>query len=132
MMFKDVSIDNSGGQEIIMRLGDSGGIETTGYAGGTALISNSNTTQTNRSTTGMFIGTVLGGSVTYSGVITLSLENSSANTWVASGSLGDYGGQRVCVSGYYKSLSAVLTQIELSMSGSGVFDAGEINISYTG
>ena len=106
----------------LLRIGDSGGIESSGYVA-QARTSTLNLTSTTEF--GLFTGGGLGD--IWNGSVFLSLENSSNNTWAASWSLGDTGNSQCAYGGGYKSLSGELTQ--LSISG-GTFDAGAINISY--
>ena len=80
-----------------------------------------------------FIFEVGGGAAAVNfGIITLVLANSSDNTWVMGGQIGDTGSQRTFVSGGAKSLSGVLTQVRISTeNGSDTFDAGAAAIQFT-
>jgi hypothetical protein len=64
------------------------------------------------------------------GTITLVLENSSSNTWIANGTLARSDGASSSTCGGSKSLSAELTQLRITTDGADTFDAGEINILY--
>jgi hypothetical protein len=125
VMLSEVS--SSGTSNYLIRLGDSGGFETTGYNVYSA----------------RFGSTSLAGSVFSdgfgipSGAASNSLNgliiftNISGNTWVASGNFGD----RVGINGYLtaggKTLSDILTQVRIvTANGTDTFDAGTINIMY--
>jgi len=123
VMFAGVSTD--GTEELLIQIGDAGGVETSGYTS----TAETGTSRTN-STAGFIVtASGAGGDVT-SGHITLSLENSSAFTWTASGTLRS-NSTNVPTSGGSKSLSAELTQIRITTTGTpDDFDAGEVNIQY--
>jgi len=120
VMFNGVSTSGVAGLQI--QIGTSSGIETTGYIG-------SSGTQANSSAF-----TINGGSsaaaTTYSGIIVIA--NFSSNTWTQSGVLGRGDGVATVSSAGAKSLSAVLTQLRVTTSGTDTFDAGSINIMYEG
>ena len=117
IQFVGVSTDSSNG--VLVQIGDSGGIEATGYT------SASNATG---STTGFIIDTGTGAS-TYDGTIVLTLEDSAAFTWVSSHVLSS-SVPATSSGGGSKSLSAELTQVRIVPGGSDNFDAGAINILY--
>jgi hypothetical protein len=109
-----------------VQLGDSGGIETTGY------VSSGSATGTgaaiSTSTAGMIIRSAAAASVT-SGIMTI--QNLTGNSWVAS-----YSGKQSSTSCSYgggdKTLSATLTQIRITTTSTDTFDAGTVNIFYEG
>lgn len=123
VIFNAVSTAGSTGLMLI-RLGDSGGIETTGYVSVSSTSGGSNT-----STAGFVLrqSDAAGDIVTGHMVIT----KVSGNIWVSSHTImgsadgtGVYGGGR-------KTLSDTLTQLRLTTeSGTGAFDAGSVNILY--
>ena len=119
--FNNVSL--SGSDDLLIQLGDSGGIETTGYLSATA-----NASSFTSFTNGLGIGGA-GGTLNFSGVMVLVLMDSANNTWVESTGVGRTGNQGEAGGGV-KSLSAELTQLRLTRSGSNTFDAGEVNILY--
>ena len=128
VMFSGVSV--SGTSIIQVQLGDSGGVETTGYAGASA---------TNGAQGGILSGiplTVTGTSAvsTISGSLTLSLLDASTNTWVGAGAQARLSGgvaQEATTFGGGKSLSATLDRVRITtVNGTDTFDAGSINIMY--
>ena len=126
VMFSGVS--TNGSSNWLFQLGNSGGIENTGYV-----------------SVGTFLGSSVGGAsfttgfglfVTASthveqGLITLS--NLTGNVWTANGS---FAGSGTAASFLYstagsKTLSDILTQIRITtVNGTDTFDAGSINILY--
>ncbi len=65
------------------------------------------------------------------GSATLTLENSSLNSWALTGNFSDGGTGRVFATSGAKSLSAVLDRVRITTNGgANTFDAGEINIAY--
>lgn len=123
VVFTGVSL--SGSDAIIVQIGDSGGIETSGYLGAAG----QGTTFANFTTAFGVINSGGAGSI-HHGSMTLTLANSSSNTWVASGTVGLSNSTTVYVSGGSKSLSATLTQVRVTRSGTDTFDAGEVNVVY--
>jgi hypothetical protein len=124
VMFNGVS--GSGTSNFLLQIGDSGGIENTGYSGGSF-----NAGTTANSTAGFDLtaqnlaAQVWGGSIT--------LTNLSGNIWCQSGVISGQSGGYIGASGGSKTLSDVLTQIRLTtVSGADTFDAGSINIIYEG
>jgi hypothetical protein len=124
VMFSLVS--TNGTSNVQIQLGDSGGIENTGYT---------SCAQTDAGSSGVLTsGFAVVYGVSAAGTISGSIQISSitGNTWVAFGVVGNNGGN---VSAMYgnKSLSDVLTQIRITtINGTDAFDAGTINIIYEG
>ena len=130
IMFSNVS--NSGSANILVQLGDSGGLETTGYVSQAALVNvNVNTVG---ATSGIIIFTGEASSAC-SGILTLGYIDAGSNLWTAAGTFARPGGavSSATFTGGYKSLSATLDRIRIvSSNGSDTFDAGTINIMYQG
>ena len=127
IMFDGVSI--SGTDNWTLRIGDSGGMETSGYV---AVCSNlANVIATASLTSHFFIvNTPASASRVLYGAITLYLEDSANNTWVLNGLLNADIGQQHTSSGR-KALTGVLTQLEIStVNNSDTFDAGAFNIMW--
>ena len=129
VMFDQVS--TNGSSPVALQIGDSGGIETSGYAG-TVFLATSNT-----AFSGSFqidpTGQGNPASVR-SGILHLSLLNNSTNLWACSGVLGANSGIPYLLSlGGVKPLSATLDRVRITtVNGIDTFDAGTINISYEG
>ena len=123
-------VSGSGTSDWIIRIGDSGGLHSSGYLGA---CTNGNEAVKAAFTAG--IGILVNGTAadTHTGVVNLYLEDASNNTWVSqsyvvqedSGSLDD-GAARV-------SLDSDITQLSLTTAGgSDTFDVNNgINIQFT-
>jgi hypothetical protein len=125
VLFSGVS--TNGTNPIYIQIGDSGGLETTGYVGASAEVFAGTPQMSADPTTGFGIF-YNSAAAAASGIITLSLLNASTNTWVASGALAWTGGGVVTITAGSKSLSATLDRV--SVVTSDTFDAGSINIHY--
>jgi hypothetical protein len=124
VMFSGVSIN--GTSTLIVQLGDSGGIETSGYLGTTAYFGTSQAGAT--VTTGMPIG-ALAAADTIHGIATISLLTST--TWSFSSLTAQSNGAYCYAGASSKSLSDILDRIRLTTTnGTSLFDAGSINILY--
>jgi hypothetical protein len=123
-----VGVSTSGTSNLLVQLGDSGGIENTTYVSGAWQGGTGDTSAT--STAGMIATAAVTAAATMTGSVTLTLEDSSDNTWVAAGVLmrSDGAGQ---LSAGSKALSATLDRVRLTtVNGTDTFDAGSINILY--
>ena len=123
VMLKGVS--TSGTSNLLFQLGDSEGIETSGYVSGSVNVGGANT-----GSTAGFISILVIAANNYSGAYEFTLENSSTFSWVGKGIISRNDGVPIMGSGT-KSLSAELDRIRLTtVNGSDTFDLGEVNISY--
>jgi hypothetical protein len=131
VMFSGVS--TNGTSIPLVQLGDSGGIENTGYLATASGIAT--TVSTANYTTGFGLTNTGGHSAAsvFQGLLNISLLNSSTNTWVLSGSLARSDTAYTNVIQGSKPLSDVLTQVRITtVNGTDTFDAGTINIIYEG
>lgn len=129
VMFDGVS--KSGTSNFLVQLGDSGGIENTGYIGN-AIGTFTGPTVININSTAGFptAGDASAASVIY-GAITFNLIDASTNNWVAAGviALGN-AGYNTTIAGR-KALSGTLDRVRVTtVNGTDTFDAGTINILY--
>jgi hypothetical protein len=119
-------VSTSGTSNQLIQLGDSGGVEITGYAatstnqGGTVGIYSAGFGVNNASAASLMYGSII-----------ISLLNAATNTWVTQGIISLGAG----VGSYYiagsKSLSATLDRVRITtVNGTDTFDAGTINILY--
>jgi hypothetical protein len=122
-------ISTSGTSDLLLRLGDAGGAETSGYSGSASRTSS--TVATENHSTGFLHANSWDGAFVLHGIAVLALVNESANTWAYSfnGSLSN-AAATFAASGS-KSLSATLDRIVFTTAG-GVqtFDAGTFNILF--
>jgi hypothetical protein len=124
-------VSTNGGSNVQMRLGTSSGIDNTAnYSGSNGYSGNSNSNSIGGSASNNGLGLWFGNSSsTVSGTVTIT--NITGNTWIMSSLLGDVIGTVFWHGCYSKSLSAALTQIQISTdNGTDVFDAGTLNILY--
>ena len=120
VMFDAVS--NSGGAEYLIQIGDSGGIENTGY------VSESSDRGGDATSTEGFILTRTSTSTSACyGIATIC--NFSSNSWISSANISIT--DIVSSSAGSKSLSATLDRIRITtVGGTDTFDAGSVNIMY--
>ena len=132
VMFDEVSTNGTSPPQI--QIGDSGGIETTGYNCGN--LGAAAGVVVNNHTSGFVIGlntTTWSASRVISGSITLTLLNATSNTWSASGSFALSNTTLMFFTAGSKSLSATLDRVRIgTIGGTNTFDAGTINILYEG
>jgi len=124
VMFQDVSTGNNA-VSMYLKLGDSGGIETTGYESGASISSSSGDT---KSGTGDFtINFSNAEQHNYNLHGFIELVNFDGNTWVGSGALygENYGVWSLAGS---KTLSGTLDRLQITSGLS--WDSGHINIAY--
>lgn len=129
VMFSGVSF--SANATPILRIGDSGGIETTGYASISGFTGSNATANALASTASFNFNQNWVPETAFHGAVVISLLNASTNTWVANGTLYaasnlDYS---LIIAGS-KSLSATLDRVQFTSTGGTTFDAGSINIMY--
>lgn len=119
-------VSASGTDQWWLRLGDSGGFQTSGYAGScTTGAGNTATLITNA----FIVASSQAGTDVRSGVLTL--VKITGNQWVLSGylSINDAAASGRISAGQV-TLSGTLTQIRVLTAGTNTFDAGSINVLY--
>ena len=129
VMFSTVSTNGTSIPQI--QLGDSGGVETSGYASGGGFITTA---------AGVAVTTATSGFIIYSNISAASLSGSiilsllGSNTWVAQGILYQSASTaNVTQTAGTKTLSDVLDRVRITtVNGTDTFDAGSINILYEG
>ena len=117
----------------LLQLGDSGGIENTGYLGSGSSVFAGNACTAISQTTGFGIGAGMASTVVFHGAIQITLLDATANTWCANGVLARSDTACIFNCSGAKSLSATLDRIRITtVLGTDTFDAGSINIMYEG
>jgi hypothetical protein len=115
----------NGTSDILVQLGDSGGVETTGYLGSSA---DGPTLSATAYTTGFGVRT---GSAAVTLIGSISISNITSNTWVASGVLTRGSGALFIATSGSKTLTATLDRVRITtVTGTDTFDAGTVNIFY--
>ena len=120
---KGVSTNSTG--VILIQIGDSGGIETTGYDATASTLSAASTAAT-AYTTGFGIFSASSAAVEAEGIVTLTLSD---GTWFAESAVKVNGSPTHGVGSGNKTLSSELTQVRISGNG-GTFDNGSAQISW--
>lgn len=129
LMLAGISLN--GTANLLIRIGDSGGYETTGYQSTSSTQGSINEVNGFTATDG-FVSSAANPSNIMSGAIVFSLLNASTNLWIASGSGCFDGIQYTWTSGGQKALSATLDRIQLTTTnGTDSFDSGSVNILYS-
>ncbi len=128
VMFNAVSTNGTSLPQI--QLGDSGGVETTGYV---SLASAVNAAVAANSTTGLLVNAAGNAAYVVTGIVTIATLGS--NLWVSSTvATTDSGVGNYSISGAgRKTLSDTLDRVRITtVNGTDTFDAGSINILYEG
>jgi len=124
------AVSTNGTGNLLLRLGDSGGIETTGYVCTITQLTHAGATAVSNVTDGAYITSTRGAATLADAMIILVLEDAGDFTWNIQGTshvpttLSNFGNTR-------KQLSAELDRIRLTTSsGTDTFDNGAVNIQY--
>jgi len=126
IMFNGVSTNGTSIKQI--QLGDSGGVETTGYLGAGVQLTDATSVNAATITTGFGIRSALAADTLNGAVV---ITNLTSNTWVAQGALTDSSRGAGYLVGGAKALSATLDRVRITtVNGTDAFDAGSINILY--
>ena len=114
-----------------VRIGDSGGVEATGYLGTTLTFANASPVGSVSSTTGFDLINTNASGIVYHGAIVITLMDAATNLWVCSGVVNRSDAGAGQTLGYNKSLSATLDRVQITTNnGTDTFDAGSVNILY--
>jgi len=120
-------VSTNGTSDLIVQLGDAGGVETSGYSGG---VGEDGSASRTANSSGFIVINGMAASSSIWAVIVLVLENSTSFSWMESANLNRAGAANYFSSGA-KSLSAELDRVRITTTGgTDAFDAGEINIQY--
>ena len=129
VMFNGVS--TNGTSLPIVQLGDSGGIETSGYNGCTTSVNFGGGTAPELSSSGFILSRGSGAAAALHGCLFLTLLNPATNTWSVNGNISHSGTAFGNFISGTKALSAALDRLRITTAGGvDTFDAGEINIAY--
>jgi hypothetical protein len=131
VMFDGVS--TNGTSNILIQLGNAGGVETTGYAGNTFNTFDGGTINVGVWSAGAVVHVASTGA-TYQGSVGATIF--SGNSWVFSGSVSPSltnSNNRMSILSGSKTLSDILDRIRITtVNGTDTFDAGSFNILYEG
>ena len=128
VMFSGVS--TNGTSILLIQLGDSGGVETTGYSGSTQYAASYVAFSSYAGIPIDTASTVAAGTAR-SGVLTLSLLDTTTNTWAINGGFAIGTAAALILPAGIKATSATLDRVRITtVNGTDTFDAGTINILY--
>ncbi len=126
VMFSGVS--TNGTADLLIQLGDSGGVETTGYLG--AASGFSSTVSTSSYTAGFGITSANAANINHGSFVLTFL---ASNTWTMTGLIARSNAANTIITAGSKTLSGTLDRVRITTSnGTDTFDAGSINILYEG
>ncbi|HWC31045.1 MAG TPA: hypothetical protein VG845_13280 [Dehalococcoidia bacterium] len=121
-----VGVSTNGSSNLLVQIGDSGGVENTNYTSGAVL---TNTPTSTSSTAGFVVSSGGSSSSVRNGAVTLTLEDASDFTWVSTSIIAD--STNLIVGAGSKALSAALDRVRITtVNGTDEFDAGAINCLY--
>lgn len=124
-------VSTNGTSNIIVQIGDSGGIENSGYVGSNTVIVGTTPGSAAIESSGFSISYATAATSIWHGVIVLNLVSASSNLWEAMGIFGRTDTAAISLVCGGKPLSATLDRVRLTMvNGTDAFDAGTVNISY--
>jgi hypothetical protein len=121
----------SGTNNVIVRIGPSSGVVSSGYVAAATTVSTTTTNTTNG--TEVTSGFVLGGYTSTASALLYGhvvITNMTGNTWVCSGVYHARNVDRVGNAAGAIILGDVLTQVSVTRTGTDTFDSGTINIIY--
>lgn len=123
-----VGVSTSGSSDLLIQIGDSGGIENTGYLSHASYSGGSGA----QSTIGYLVENGITATSQINGTITISLVDPATNRWNACGNVNrSVDTSTVGVMSGTKSLSATLDRLRLTtVNGTDTFDAGTVAISW--
>ncbi len=126
VLFQGVSL--SGTEDLLVQVGPSGGVVTSGYLSGSADI-NASGQGYSTSTAGMIVRKADASQGT-NGILVLVLADATNNDWVSSHSADD--DAAVSTGGGKVTLSGVLNKLTILDTGGDSFDAGSVNVRWYG
>lgn len=125
----------NGTSPILVRLGDSGGVEASGYSGTSSLVYGAGSLI---SSLAHSTGFTLAGqdtsadSVDLHGSIVFTVLDSTTNTWTCAGNVSRTDFPVSCYTSGSKTLSATLDRLQVTTPAGNLFDAGKASIVYEG
>jgi hypothetical protein len=123
VMFNGIS--TNGTSNILIRLGNSGGVVTSGY------VSQATNGSGTRSTAGFIQTAEMTAAALLYGQFVCNLQSSSTNAWTGNGSLDKNDNVMPFSAGALTTMAGVLDRVRITtVNGTDTFDAGSINILY--
>jgi hypothetical protein len=127
-----VGVSTNGTSNLICQIGDSGGIETSGYLGAASVLSAAAVSTANFTASwGIGNGLSAAANVIH-GAVNLYLQDASDNTWVCSSALSLSNNTAQVIASGSKATSATLDRVRITtVGGVDTFDAGVISVQYS-
>lgn len=122
------NMSTNGNNIPLFQLGDSGGIETSGYLGGAAEVTASTFTALNNSA-GFLTNAFTSAAVIQHGIAFFNLVDPSTNTWAFSLNAARSDSTAHSFASGVKALSGVLDRIRLTTNSADTFDGGVMSLS---
>lgn len=122
-----IGVSLSGSDNMLIQLGDAGGVETNGYESVSANDDGAGNIVIAASTSGLLMKSG-NASYVHSGQMLITLQNASANSWTSG--LSDVFNNSIGWGSGAKSLSASITTVRLTRTGTDTFDAGSVAVQY--
>ena len=124
-------VSTNGTNQVLVQLGTSSGISSTGYTSTAVVTVNGSTPAGTTNNTGLILEYNRNASSFNNGVV--SILNISNNKWVSTGNIDYLGISTTCSSIGTKDLTGTLDRVRITtVNGADSFDAGSINIMYEG
>ena len=125
------AVSVASGEEIALRLGDGGGVETSSYISYLGSYRAGGNTSMDSATDMLKLVEQAAAACIWYGTVQLFLQNASTFTWSFSSAMNTSAGTtQTNVSSGQKALSAEITTLQLRTEGGNAYDAGAVNIVY--
>ena len=122
------SVSTNGADGLRLQIGDSGGVENSGYSAGVGVISG--TPSITGATDGFPLVSGAANAIRH-GALTLTLMNAATNTWACNGITYDSTNSLMGATAGTKPLSATLDRVRLATTGgTNTFDVGSMNVAW--
>jgi hypothetical protein len=123
-------VNTNGSANVRVRIGPSGGVETSGYLGA-SLIALATSVNTQAFTDGFDLYDQGSLAAVRHGALVLSLQDPATNTWAASGNFSQSNSAYAITIAGIKPLAGALSIVRVTTAnGTDTFDAGSVNILY--
>ena len=123
------AVSTNGTSNLLIQIGDSGGIENSGYSGGAVNFTNGTLGMQNFGGSGFSVFDINAATAVHHAQVTIA--NITSNSWVCAGIIVRSDTTRATFMSGTKSLSATLDRVRVTTNnGTDSFDAGTVNIFY--
>jgi hypothetical protein len=124
-------VSTNGTSPVIIQIGTSSGIESTGYLGSSGYIQNASQSLTAALSAGVYLVKDNAATNITHGALTFTLIDASTNTWAFMGVFGNSNNVVPSMVAGSKALAGTLDRVRITTTnGTDAFDAGSVNILY--